>query len=102
MGHEVPQPVDGIAFSPSHPVTLTEGPDTARVESVVETIAARHGVGPRQLALAWHLHHSPVSLPIPGTTSITHLRDNLAAAQIILSADEVAELTSLAPETSAA
>ena len=86
---------DGIAFSPWHPVTLTEGPDTARVIAVVEMIAARHGVTARQLALAWHLHHSPVSLPIPGTTSIAHLRDNLAATQIALSADEVAELNFL-------
>jgi aryl-alcohol dehydrogenase-like predicted oxidoreductase len=89
---------DGVAFSPWHPVTLTEGPDTARVLAAVEAIAARHGVTARQLALAWHLHHSPVSLPIPGTTSIAHLRDNLAAAHIVLSADEVAELTALAPE----
>jgi aryl-alcohol dehydrogenase-like predicted oxidoreductase len=90
---------DGIAFSPWHPVTLTEGPDTARVMAVVETIAARHDVTARQLALAWHLHHSPVSLPIPGTTSVAHLRDNLAAARIALSADEVAALTALTPET---
>lgn len=86
---------DGIAFSPWHPVTLTEGPETARVMAVVEPIAARHGVTTRQLALAWHLHHSPVSLPIPGTTSIAHLLDNLAATHLTLTADEVAELTSL-------
>jgi len=86
---------NGIAFSPWHPVTLTEGPDTARVMAAVEPIAARHGVTTRQLALAWHLHHSPVSLPIPGTTSIAHLLDNLAAAHLTLTADEVAELTSL-------
>ena len=89
---------DGIAFSPWHPVTLTEGPDSARLMAVVETIAGRHGVSARQLALAWHLHHSPVSLPIPGTTSVAHLRDNLAAARIALSGDEVAELTALTPE----
>jgi len=86
---------NGIAFSPWHPVTLTEGPDTARVMAAAEPIAARHGVTTRQLALAWHLHHSPVSLPIPGTTSIAHLLDNLAAAHLTLTADEVAELTSL-------
>ncbi|MGY5051551.1 aldo/keto reductase [Streptomyces sp. 900105755] len=89
---------DGIAFSPWHPVTLTEGPDTPEVMAVVETIATRHGVTARQLALAWHLHRSPGSLPIPGTTSIEHLRENLAAAQVALSADEVAELTALTPE----
>jgi aryl-alcohol dehydrogenase-like predicted oxidoreductase len=89
---------DGIAFSPWHPVTLTEGPDTAQVMAVVEPMAARHGVTARQLALAWHLHRSPVSLPIPGTTSVAHLKDNLAAAEIELSADEVAVLDGLASE----
>jgi pyridoxine 4-dehydrogenase len=66
--------------------------------SVAESIAARHRVSTRQLALAWHLHHSPVSLPIPGTTRIAHLLDNLVAAQVASTDDEVAELTSLAPE----
>jgi aryl-alcohol dehydrogenase-like predicted oxidoreductase len=90
---------DGIVFSPWHPVTLTEGPDTPRVMAVVERIATRHGITARQLALAWHLHRSPISLPIPGTTSVAHLYDNLAAGRITLADDEVAELTSLASES---
>jgi len=88
----------GTAFSPWHPVTLTEGPDTAKVMTVIEPIAARHGVSPRQIALAWQLHRSPVTLPIPGTTNAAHLRDNLAAADIELSAEDVAAITALAPE----
>jgi pyridoxine 4-dehydrogenase len=79
-------------------VTLTKGPDTANVMAVVEPIAARHRVTPRQVALAWHLYRSPVTLPIPGTTRIAHLRDNLAARDIELSAEDVAAITALAPE----
>lgn len=89
---------DGIAFSPWHPVTLTEGTDTPRLMALVEPIADRHGVSARQVALAWHLHRSPVSLPIPGTTSVAHLRENLAATRVILTEDEVARLTDLTPE----
>ena len=89
---------DGIAFSPWHPVTLTEGDDTARVMAVVEPIATRHGVTARQIALAWQLHRSPVMVPIPGTTSTAHLQENLASSAIELTAEEVAAITSLAPE----
>ncbi|WP_439382080.1 aldo/keto reductase [Amycolatopsis lexingtonensis] len=88
----------GAVFSPWHPVTLTEGPDTDKVMAVIEPIAARHGVTARQIALAWLLHRSPVMLPIPGTTSVAHLKDNLAAAEIELSGEHVAAITDLATE----
>ncbi|MGK3207832.1 aldo/keto reductase [Amycolatopsis sp. MEPSY49] len=88
----------GAVFSPWHPVTLTEGPDPDKVMAVIEPIAARHGVTARQIALAWLLHRSPVMLPIPGTTSVTHLEDNLAAAEIQLSDEDVAAITGLATE----
>jgi aryl-alcohol dehydrogenase-like predicted oxidoreductase len=88
----------GAVFSPWHPVTLTEGPDTDKVTAVIEPIAARHGVTARQIALAWLLHRSPVMLPIPGTTSVAHLKDNLAAAEIELSGEDVAAITELATE----
>lgn len=88
----------GTVFSPWHPVTLTEGPDTDKVTAVIEPIAARHGVTARQVALAWLLHRSPVTLPIPGTTSVAHLKDNLAAAEIELSGEDVAAITELATE----
>jgi aryl-alcohol dehydrogenase-like predicted oxidoreductase len=88
----------GTVFSPWHPVTLTEGSDTVKVMAVVEPIAAHHGATPRQIALAWLLHRSPVMLPIPGTTSVSHLNDNLAAAEIQLSDEEVTAITQLAVE----
>jgi aryl-alcohol dehydrogenase-like predicted oxidoreductase len=88
----------GMAFSPWHPVTLTEGPDPGGVMAVVEPIASRHGVTPRQVALAWHLHRSTASLPIPGTTSVGHLKDNLAAGKIELSSDDTAAITALTAE----
>jgi len=48
-------------------------------------IAARHGATPQQIALAWLLRRSPVMLPIPGTLSIDHLKENLSAMKIELS-----------------
>ncbi|MGV9362582.1 aldo/keto reductase [Amycolatopsis sp. NPDC003731] len=88
----------GAVFSPWHPLTLTEGPDTGKVMTVLEPIAARHGATVRQIALAWLLHRSPVMLPIPGTSSVTHLEENLAAADIELSGEDVAVITGLATE----
>jgi len=55
-------------------------------------LASRRGVSVAQLNLAWLLHKSPVLLPIPGTSSLAHLRENLAAADIQLSAEEMAYL----------
>ena len=55
-------------------------------------LAQRRGITPAQLNLAWLLHRSPLLLPIPGTSSLAHLRENLAAATIELSAEEMSEL----------
>jgi pyridoxine 4-dehydrogenase len=60
---------------------------------IVLEIARRHGVTPRQIALAWLLARSPSILPIPGTGSVSHLEDNVAAAAIRLTTDEVASVT---------
>jgi pyridoxine 4-dehydrogenase len=57
-------------------------------------LAARHGASPSQLALAWLLNRSPVMLPIPGTSSVAHVEDNIAAAELTLSDDEFAALES--------
>lgn len=79
---------DGLAFIPWFPLgagTLPEG-------GALERIAEAHDASPFQIALAWLLARSPVTLPIPGTSSIEHLEENVAAAQIELSAVEVAEL----------
>jgi aryl-alcohol dehydrogenase-like predicted oxidoreductase len=59
----------------------------------VREIAARHGATPRQIVLAWLLGRSPQILPIPGTGSVAHLEDNVAAAAITLAPAEVAAIT---------
>lgn len=60
----------------------------------LETLAQAHGSTPPQLALAWLLHRSPVMLPIPGTASVRHLEENIAAARVKLSDREYAALES--------
>lgn len=65
-------------------------------EGAVAEIATRHDASISQLALAWLLHRSPVVLPIPGTSSVSHLEQNLAAAAIALSDDEFAVLDAVA------
>jgi pyridoxine 4-dehydrogenase len=83
---------DGIAFLPWFP--LATG-DLAKPGSVLDEVAGRLGVPPGQVALAWLLHHSPVDLPIPGTSSVAHLEENVAAAGLELGPDEVAALDRL-------
>ena len=83
---------DGIAFSPWHPVTITDGPLAGRAAEVVPKIAAAHGATTQQVALAWQLQHSPVSLPIPGTTSLEHLRENVDTGSLVLSDAEIKAL----------
>jgi pyridoxine 4-dehydrogenase len=55
-------------------------------------MAKQHGATVSQLSLAWLLHRSPVILPIPGTSSIAHLEENLKAVDVVLNEDEMAEL----------
>ena len=57
------------------------------------TIAARHGAAVNQIALAWLLALSPVMVTIPGTGSIAHLEQNTAAGDIVLTAEDLAELS---------
>jgi pyridoxine 4-dehydrogenase len=83
---------DGIAFLPWFP--LATG-DLAKPGSVLDDVARRLGVPPGQVALAWLLHHSPVDLPIPGTSSVAHLEENVAAAGLELGPEEVAALDRL-------
>lgn len=77
----------GIAFIPWRPLEVPEGDGHA-----IRRIADRHDATPSQIALAWLLQHSPVMLPIPGTSRRDHLEANIAACAITLSADEVREL----------
>lgn len=80
---------DGIAFIPWFP--LAAGP-LARPGGPVDEIASNHAATPGQVALAWLLRRSPVMLPIPGTSSVEHLEENVAAASLELTDDEYAEL----------
>ncbi len=58
-------------------------------------VAQDVGCSPAQLALAWLLHKAPHIIPIPGTTSVDHLRDDLAAADVTLTAAEIARVEAL-------
>ena len=87
-----------IAFSPWHPGAVPGGADGAPFHLVIDPIAAKYDATPQQIALAWQLHRTPSALPIPGTTSVQHLRENLAAAHIRLTGEEVDAITALAPE----
>jgi hypothetical protein len=80
---------DRIVFSPWHPVTTTDGPLAPRTAEVLPPIAAAHGASVRQVALAWQLQGSSQALPIPGTTSLAHLQENLQARSIVLSPQEM-------------
>ena len=84
---------NGIAFIPWFP--LATGGLTGEGSPLVQ-LAAEHGTSPAQLALAWLLKRSPVILPIPGTSSIAHLQDNIAAAAIQLSDAEFDALSDAA------
>jgi pyridoxine 4-dehydrogenase len=79
----------GIGFIPWYP--LAAG-DLAKPGSLLDSIAASHGASPGQVALAWILKRSPVMLPIPGTSKVAHLEQNVAAAAILLSDEEFASL----------
>ena len=80
---------EGIGFIPWFP--LATG-DLARPGGPLNEIATRYGASPGQVALAWLLWRSPVILPIPGTSSVEHLVENVAAASLELDEEEFAEL----------
>jgi len=79
----------GIGFIPWFP--LAAG-DLVRPGGVLDTLARQHSATPGQIALAWMLKRSPVMLPIPGTSKVAHLEQNVEAARIQLSDDEFQEL----------
>jgi aryl-alcohol dehydrogenase-like predicted oxidoreductase len=76
-----------LTFLPWAPIQDTDDAPAVR------DIAQRHGATPRQVVLAWMLARSPAVLVIPGTGSVTHLEDNVAAAGLELTAEEIATLT---------
>ena len=75
----------GIGFIPWFP--LAAG-DLAKSGSLLDKIAQAHKAEPSQIALAWILKRSPVMLPIPGTSKVAHLEENVAAVSISLSDEE--------------
>jgi pyridoxine 4-dehydrogenase len=74
-----------IAFIPWFPVAAGK---LARPGGPLDQIAKKHNASVAQVSLAWLLHHSPVMLPIPGTSSVEHLDENFAAAKLHLSVEE--------------
>ena len=80
---------EGIGFIPWYP--LASG-DLARPGGVLDAIVHKTGAAPSQIALAWVLKRSPVMLPIPGTSKVKHLEDNVAAAGITLSDEDFVAL----------
>ena len=84
---------DGLGFIPWFPLAIGE---LARPGGPLDDLARRHDAAPGQLALAWLLARSPVMLPIPGTASIEHLEENVAAQSIELDLEEVEQLEAAA------
>ena len=89
-----------IGFLPWYPMAGGKllKPDNPLAQTLTR-IAARHGATPAQISLAWLLHRSPVMLPIPGTSKVTHLEENIAAASLQLEPAERAELEKTVPDS---
>lgn len=79
----------GIGFIPWYPLSAGT---LARDGTALDAAARRHGAQPSQIALAWLLKRSPVMLPIPGTSKVLHLEQNVAAVDVNLSDEEFADL----------
>ena len=84
---------NGIAFIPWFPVAAGK---LAKPGGKLDEISKRHGATVSQLSLAWLLHRSPVMLPIPGTSSVAHLEENMKAVEVSLSTAEMAEIEAAA------
>ncbi len=82
----------GIAYVPYFPL----GGFSPLQSNKLESVATRLGTTPMAVALAWLLQRSPNILLIPGTSSVSHLRDNVSAAALILSEEDLAELNGIA------
>jgi pyridoxine 4-dehydrogenase len=80
---------EGMGFIPWFPMATGS---LAKHDGPLQRIAEEHDVTPAQLALAWLLQRSPVMLPIPGTASVAHLEENVGAALIELTPDQVQQL----------
>jgi aryl-alcohol dehydrogenase-like predicted oxidoreductase len=81
-----------IAYVPFFPIRSpgAGGPKPLADDPAISSVAAKHGATPAQIALAWLLHKDPHILLIPGTSSLAHLEENMAAAHIALDHDDLA------------
>ena len=88
-----------VAFVPFFPLgsAFAGGPAKLAADPAVARVAAKHGATPSQVALAWLLHRDEHTLLIPGTSSIGHLEENLAAAKLALDADDLQALDEVPP-----
>ena len=84
---------NNLAFIPWFPVAAGQ---LARPCGKLDKIANHHGATVSQLSLAWLIHRSPVMVPIPGTSSVAHLEENLKASEIALSKAEMTEIETAA------
>ena len=82
---------EGIAYAAYFPL----GGFTPLQSATLDRVAARLGVSPPQVALAWLLRRSPAMVLIPGTSSLAHLRENIAAAGLVLPPEAVTELDAI-------
>jgi aryl-alcohol dehydrogenase-like predicted oxidoreductase len=80
---------DGLGFIPWFPIATGQ---LAQPGGPLDALARETGATPAQVAIAWLLRRSPVMLPIPGTSSVTHLEENMAAARVELSDDQFSSL----------
>src|SRR5216110_529312 len=85
-----------MGFIPWAPIGGSGTRSLSKASNALEAEAKRHNVSVVQLALAWLLQRSPVMLPIPGTSSLAHLEENMAAAKLQLSAEEWKKIEGLA------
>jgi aryl-alcohol dehydrogenase-like predicted oxidoreductase len=83
---------EGIAYAPYFPL----GGFTPLQSAELSDVAGRLGTSPQQVALAWLLQRSPAMALIPGTSSVAHLRENIAAADLVLPAEAVTALDAIA------
>jgi aryl-alcohol dehydrogenase-like predicted oxidoreductase len=83
-----------IAFVPFFPLgsAFSGGPQQLAADPAVAEVAEKHGATPSQIALAWLLHHSERILLIPGTSTVSHLEENVAAGEIELDEQDMARL----------
>jgi aryl-alcohol dehydrogenase-like predicted oxidoreductase len=88
-----------VAFVPFFPLgsAFTGGPQALAADPAIAAVAAKHGASPSQVALAWLLARYDRLLLIPGTTSVVHLEENLAAGDVELDEDDLARLESVQP-----